>query len=127
MTWAWVLLIILITLICVLAIAGWRLWRTSDPEARRLVKRIARLPFRSKLRLSVAMMRDRRIPLRVRAIPPGLILYLAMPIDIIPDFLPVIGQLDDVIIVLVGVGLLFRFTPPEILEEHLVAVEAAAV
>ena len=63
-------------------------WRRASDEDRGLVKRIARLPFGSKLRLARAMFYERRMPVLVRAIPPALVLYLAMPIDIIPDFVP---------------------------------------
>ena len=102
-------------------------WRRSDAEARGVVKRIVRLPFRSKLRLAAAMARDRRIPLAVRGIPPALILYLSMPVDIIPDFIPVLGYLDDVLVVVIGVGLLLRFAPRHLVEEHVSRYEAAAV
>ncbi|MGB2694833.1 MAG: DUF1232 domain-containing protein, partial [Dehalococcoidia bacterium] len=65
----------------------------------------------------------RRVPLWVRAVIPALMLYLAMPIDIIPDFIPVFGQLDDVAVVIVAGGVLLRFTPPAIIEEHVVRLE----
>jgi uncharacterized membrane protein YkvA (DUF1232 family) len=48
-----------------------------------------------------------------------------MPLDIIPDFIPVIGHLDDVLVLLVGVAVLLRFTPRAVLEEHLARLEAA--
>lgn len=106
--------------------AAWLTWRRTEDEDRRLVKRITRLPFRAKLRLALAMTRDRRVPLAVRGIPPGLILYLSIPIDIIPDFIPVLGYLDDVLVLVVGVGLLLRFTPRAVLEEHVASFEAAS-
>jgi uncharacterized membrane protein YkvA (DUF1232 family) len=40
-----------------------------------------------------------------------------MPIDIIPDFIPVVGYLDDVLVVLVAAGLLVRFAPSDVLKE----------
>ncbi len=97
--------------------------RRGGPEERTLVRRILRLPVRCKLRLALALVRDSRIHLAVRAIPPGLILYLATPIDVIPDFIPVLGHVDDVIILVVGVGLLLRFTPRDVLEEHVSRLE----
>jgi uncharacterized membrane protein YkvA (DUF1232 family) len=101
------------------------MWRQGGPEERALVRRIVRLPLRSKLRLALALARDLRIPLVVRAIPPGLVLYLATPIDLIPDFIPVIGHLDDMVILIVGVGLLLRFTPRDVLEDHVARLESA--
>ncbi len=90
-----------------------------------LVKRVIRLRLRDKLHLAVALAREPRIPLAVRAIPPALILYLATPIDVIPDFIPVIGHLDDLLIVVIGIGLLLRFTPRYVLEEHIARLESA--
>jgi len=101
----------------------WLAWRKSDEADRVLVKRIGRLRFRAKVGLARSMFADRRIPLLVRAIPPILVLYLAMPIDIVPDFIPVLGQLDDVVVVAVGMGLLLRFTPRAVLEEHVARLE----
>jgi len=104
----------------------WVLWRGGSDQDRDLVKRISRLSFRAKLRLARAMFGDRRIPLGVRLIPALLVLYLAMPLDIVPDFIPVLGQLDDVLIVAVGVGLLFRLTRREVIEEHVSLLEGKA-
>jgi uncharacterized membrane protein YkvA (DUF1232 family) len=107
-----------------IGIAAVRSWRRTDLETKSLIKRITRLPFRRKIRLAVALMRDGRLPLRARLVPPGLILYLAMPIDIIPDFIPVLGYMDDVVVMIVGVRFLLRLTPRPVLEEHLHLLEA---
>jgi uncharacterized membrane protein YkvA (DUF1232 family) len=117
--------LVLVAIVATVGLAGgvWLAWRRSDEADRLLVKRIGRLKFRAKLGLARAMWADRRIPFVVRAIPPALILYLAMPIDIVPDFIPVLGQLDDVVVVAVGMGLLLRFTPREVLEEHVTRLE----
>lgn len=101
------------------------LLRRTDPERRVLAKRIGRLSLRNKGRLAVALMRDGRIPLGVRAVPVVVVLYLAMPLDLIPDFIPVIGHLDDLLIVSLGIGLLRRFAPREALLEHIERLEPA--
>ena len=120
----WIAVIGALLLVCVaLGVAGWWAWSRGDPEERTLVRRILRLPVRDKLRLALALARDSRIPLAVRAIPPGLVLYLATPIDLIPDFIPVVGHLDDALIAIVGVGLLLRFTPRDVLDEHIARLE----
>ena len=41
--------------------------------------------------------------------------YLFSPIDLIPDFIPVIGYLDDLIIVPIGIYFAFKIIPPEVL------------
>jgi uncharacterized membrane protein YkvA (DUF1232 family) len=46
-----------------------------------------------------------------------------MPIDIIPDFIPVIGLFDDVFLLVVGVYLLLRLTPRSLIESHIEMLE----
>jgi uncharacterized membrane protein YkvA (DUF1232 family) len=95
-------------------------------QQRTLVRRVIRLRLRDKLRLALALVRDSRVPLALRVIPAGLVLYLATPIDVIPDFIPAIGHVDDLLIAIIGLGLLLRFTPRYVLEEHIARLEAAA-
>jgi uncharacterized membrane protein YkvA (DUF1232 family) len=45
------------------------------------------------------LMRDERVPRRRKLLLAGLIAYLALPFDLVPDFIPVAGQLDDVLLV----------------------------
>jgi uncharacterized membrane protein YkvA (DUF1232 family) len=126
MNTVWVIAIGGVLIGCIaLGVAVWLMWRRRDPEERTLVKRVTRLPVRDKLRLALALARDSRIPLALRVIPPGLVLYLATPIDLIPDFIPVIGHLDDVVIAVVGLGLLLRLTPRWVLEDHVARLESA--
>jgi uncharacterized membrane protein YkvA (DUF1232 family) len=102
-----------------LAAAAWLLWRRADGDSRLLLKRIARLRWRAKARLALRLLRDGRVPLGLRLLPPLLVLYLALPLDFVPDFIPVLGQLDDLLIVGGGLVLILRFTPLALLEEHL--------
>jgi len=60
--------------------------------------------------------RDPRTPLLVRALAMFVAAYALSPIDLIPDFIPVIGYLDDLLLVPVGLALVVRLTPPEVLE-----------
>ena len=45
------------------------------------------------------LLRDPRVPWRTKALVAALIPYLALPFDVIPDFIPVAGQLDDAVLV----------------------------
>jgi uncharacterized membrane protein YkvA (DUF1232 family) len=64
------------------------------------------------------LLRDPRVP-RVRKLALALLIaYLACPIDLIPDFLPVIGQLDDALIAGWTLRGLVRGAGPELLREH---------
>lgn len=114
----------LIALLVVLAVLLWFSARRQPEAAKQVVKRLLKLPLRAKLKLVWRLLGDARVPLWVKAIVPFLILYLAMPLDIIPDFLPVMGHLDDLLVLLVGVSLFVRFTPMAVTEEHLAALEA---
>jgi uncharacterized membrane protein YkvA (DUF1232 family) len=61
---------------------------------------------------------DSRIPRRRRAIVVALIGYLALPFDVVPDFIPVAGQLDDAVVVALALRAILRGGGPEMVEEH---------
>ena len=60
--------------------------------------------------------RDPETPLVVRALAVMVAGYALSPIDLIPDFIPVVGYLDDLIIVPIGLLLVIRLLPPHVLE-----------
>ena len=62
--------------------------------------------------------RDPRVPWYAKALAILVAAYAASPIDLIPDFIPIIGYLDDLIIVPLGIALVIRLVPPEIMAEH---------
>ncbi len=62
--------------------------------------------------------RDRRVPLRVRAALVALVAYAVFPLDPIPDFLPVIGTLDDLLVAIVAVRWVLRTVDESIVREH---------
>ncbi len=70
--------------------------------------------------------RDRRTPLHVRALAFFVAAYAFSPIDLIPDFIPVLGYLDDVILIPLGLALVVKLTPPEILESAQAQAKEAA-
>jgi uncharacterized membrane protein YkvA (DUF1232 family) len=110
----------------VMLVAAWFVMRRARREVRALAARVYKLPFQQKVALAIGLMRDERVPTGLRMLPPLLILYLAMPLDLIPDFIPVIGQLDDIMVVLVGGALLVKFAPIGLLDERISALEALA-
>jgi uncharacterized membrane protein YkvA (DUF1232 family) len=124
--WWQILLLSIALALVVMVVGGLLLWRLLSNRTKRLARRIGALPSRRKLRLARDLVTDKRIPVAVRLILPLLVLYLSLPLDIVPDFIPVLGQLDDIVMVVVAVALLVRFTPMSLLEEHLAAQEAAA-
>ncbi len=62
--------------------------------------------------------RDSRVPWYAKALAVVVAGYALSPIDLIPDFIPVLGYLDDVIILPLGILLVVRLIPPEIMAEH---------
>jgi uncharacterized membrane protein YkvA (DUF1232 family) len=63
------------------------------------------------------LLRDERLPRRQKLLVGALVPYLAMPFDLIPDFVPVAGQLDDAVIVAFVLRRLVR-TNPNLIQEH---------
>ncbi len=90
---------------------------------RDLRKRIMALPMRSKLSLAWRMFRDPDVPRTAKAVMPAVLVYLASPIDVIPDFIPVLGQLDDLLVLAAGLALVLWLTPAHVVEDLLGEVE----
>jgi uncharacterized membrane protein YkvA (DUF1232 family) len=61
---------------------------------------------------------DPRVPRRRKLVLVALVLYLSMPIDLVPDFIPVAGQLDDVLVAALALRYALRAGGPELLREH---------
>lgn len=61
--------------------------------------------------------RDPRTPWYARALAAAVVAYALSPFDLIPDFVPVLGYLDDLVIVPLGVALVLRLVPDEVLAE----------
>ena len=70
--------------------------------------------------------RDPRTPWYARALALAVAAYAFSPIDLIPDFVPVLGYLDDLILVPLGVALAVRLIPLELMREFRSAAEAQA-
>lgn len=113
--------------IAALVLAALAVWWLASKRTKAIAGRVRDLPWRYKLKLAARLLRDDRIPLLVRALLPAMVVYLSLPIDLVPDFIPVLGQLDDVLVLIVGIVLLVKLTPGQLLEEHLAAMEAEAV
>jgi uncharacterized membrane protein YkvA (DUF1232 family) len=71
--------------------------------------------------------KDPRVPWYAKALAACVLAYLFSPIDLIPDFIPVIGYLDDLIIVPLGLLLVIRLIPHEVMAEHREAARVAVL
>lgn len=70
------------------------------------------------LRLFKRLAADPEMPRRIRVVLAGLLVFLASPIDLIPDFIPVLGYADDVIITAVVLRWVTRSAGPQALATH---------
>jgi uncharacterized membrane protein YkvA (DUF1232 family) len=80
-------------------------WRE---RARELKSEVAALYFAVK---------DPRVPWHAKVFAACVVAYALSPIDLIPDFIPVLGYLDDIILIPLGIVLTVKMIPPSVLEE----------
>jgi uncharacterized membrane protein YkvA (DUF1232 family) len=64
------------------------------------------------------LLRDPRVPRRHKRLLGLLVGYLALPFDIVPDFIPVAGHLDDALVVVLALRVVLRGSGSELLREH---------
>lgn len=70
-------------------------------------------------RLVFRLIRDPEVPFYLKFVPFAGLLYVIMPIDLITDFAPVIGQLDDITALIVGAKVFIELAPPHVVAHHL--------
>ncbi len=80
-----------------------------------------------KLLLMKRISQDPRLPKRVKFIPGLIAAYLLSPIDLVPDFIPVLGYLDDLVVAGFLLWLFFRLVPGELTAHHRTILEAEPV
>jgi uncharacterized membrane protein YkvA (DUF1232 family) len=68
--------------------------------------------------LTRRLLADERVPRGAKLLLGTLLVYLSIPVDVVPDFLPVIGQLDDAIFVALVLRRLVRVAGPEVISER---------
>jgi uncharacterized membrane protein YkvA (DUF1232 family) len=61
--------------------------------------------------------KDQRTPLVARVFAAVVVAYAFSPIDLIPDFIPILGYLDDLVLVPLGIFLALKMIPPEVMRE----------
>ena len=61
--------------------------------------------------------RDPRVPWYARLFAAGVVAYAFSPLDLIPDFIPILGYLDDLILVPLGIALALRMIPPAVMAD----------
>ena len=70
------------------------------------------------------LLKDARTPLAAKVVAGIVVAYALSPIDLIPDFIPILGQLDDLILIPLGVTLAVKLVPPDLWAEMQQRAEA---
>ena len=102
-----VLVALWLVLIAALVVSG------RGPLARELAALVPNLA-----RLFAGLLGDPRVPRRAKIVLGLAAGYLAMPIDLIPDFIPIAGALDDAIVAALALRYVTRVAPAEVLADH---------
>lgn len=111
---------LLLALLLLVAISGVSFWAVRRVERGR---RFLHLSMRGKLRFTRALLKDRAVPWYAKGLLVVVAGYIVSPLDLIPDFIPVVGQADDVAVVIGAVALLLLLVPAEQFEAALAVAE----
>ena len=78
----------------------------------------------AEIRILARAVFDREVPWYARLLVVAIVAYILSPIDLIPDFIPVLGLLDEVVLVPLGVKLAIRLLPAAVLDRYREQVDA---
>jgi len=68
--------------------------------------------------LLTRLMLDKRVPAKRKLMVGGIVAYMMLPFDIIPDFIPIIGHVDDLVLVVMGLNMVLNDTDPKVLADN---------
>jgi uncharacterized membrane protein YkvA (DUF1232 family) len=72
----------------------------------------------SHVRLTLRLLREPRVPRLVKAVPILAVLYVVSPVDVIPDVIPILGQLDDLGVIVLALETFLKWCPSQAVEFH---------
>jgi uncharacterized membrane protein YkvA (DUF1232 family) len=75
-------------------------------------------------RLVYYLLRDPEVPFYLKLLPFTAVVYLLFPFDLLTDLAPVVGQLDDITVLLVGSKIFIEMSPPHVVARHMDAIRA---
>ena len=81
--------------------------------------------LKSEVAVLYFVVRDPRTPVAAKFIAALVVAYALSPIDLIPDFIPVLGLLDDLVLLPLGIALALKLVPPEVLGDARLRAAAA--
>lgn len=76
----------------------------------------------SHVRLTMRLLREPRVPPLVKAVPILGALYVVSPVDVIPDIVPILGQLDDLGVILLALETFLKWCPAPAVDFHRAAL-----
>lgn len=82
----------------------------------RMARVVIKLPTYA--RMVWGILRDPRTPIGLKALLAAALAYVVLPVDLVPDVLPIIGQADDLTVLLLVLDLFVQNAPPEVRAEH---------
>lgn len=70
------------------------------------------------VKLAFWLMQQPDVSLLAKLVPLLAVLYVLVPVDLLPDFVPLLGQIDDLALVMLGVRLFLRLAPPQVVGRY---------
>jgi uncharacterized membrane protein YkvA (DUF1232 family) len=90
--------------------------RTSDPAFWREIWNQARLVYH--------LLRDPEVPVYLKLLPLAAVAYVLFPADLAPDLVPILGQMDDLMALIVGAKVFVEMAPPHVVERYTESLHA---
>lgn len=88
-------------------------WRSLPGAARSAV---------ASFKLAIRLVRDPHVPALLKLLPIAGLVYVVSPLDFVPDIFPIVGQMDDLAIIMMAVEALRRFAPAPVVAHHETAI-----
>ena len=111
--WTWLLISLGVVLVIYASFLGWLVIRGRREDARALARFIPDC-----IVLVTRLLGDPRVPRRHKLLLGAVVAYLALPFDLVPDFIPVAGQLDDALVVALALRAVLRRSGSELVTAH---------
>jgi uncharacterized membrane protein YkvA (DUF1232 family) len=89
---------------------------SSSSRYLRMARIVVKLPTYA--RMVWGLVRDPRTPIGLKAMLAAALAYVVMPVDLIPDVIPILGQADDLTVLLLVLDMFIQNAPPEVRAEH---------
>ena len=76
------------------------------------------------VKLYVRLFRDRRVSLLAKGVVIAAFAYIILPWDFVPEYVPFLGQMDDIVVIILALRGFIALCPREVVREHVAAIDA---